>query len=104
MKAPTLFVLIYVFRFYKLAFNRLPEYTEMVTDMSFVAGATEAEVYARKAQLVASFILRNEFDDAYYFLTRAGHEPLQACVIGINIYSVYPSGCQKILDEAMNQA
>jgi hypothetical protein len=28
----------YVFRFYKLVFDRLPEYTEVVSDMSFVAG------------------------------------------------------------------
>ncbi len=55
----------YVFRFYKLAYDRLPEYTEMVTDMSFVAGATEAEVYARKAQLSRLFIERREFQDIY---------------------------------------
>jgi hypothetical protein len=55
----------YVFRFYKVAFNRLPEYTEIVSDMSFVAGATEAEVYARKAQLSRLFTLRPEFRAAY---------------------------------------
>jgi hypothetical protein len=55
----------YVFRFYKLAFNRLPEYTEIVSDMSFVAGATEAEVYARKAQLSRLFAERPEFHHAY---------------------------------------
>jgi hypothetical protein len=55
----------YVFRFYKLAFNRLPEYTEIVSDMSFVAGATEAEVYARKAQLSRLFTERPEFQTAY---------------------------------------
>jgi subtilisin family serine protease len=59
----------YVFRFYKLAFNRLPQYTEIVTDMSFVAGATEAEVYARRAQLAASFAARQEFQNAYGGLT-----------------------------------
>ncbi|HEY0081523.1 MAG TPA: Calx-beta domain-containing protein, partial [Pyrinomonadaceae bacterium] len=56
---------LYVFRFYKLAFNRLPEYTEIVSDMSFVAGATEAEVYARKAQLSRLFTERSEFQNAY---------------------------------------
>ncbi len=55
----------YVFRFYKLAFNRLPEYTEIVSDMSFVAGATEAEVYARKAQLSRLFAERPEFQNTY---------------------------------------
>src|SRR5205823_13464284 len=50
----------YVFRFYKLAFNRLPEYTEIVSDMSFVAGATADEVYTRKAQLAVNFTQRQE--------------------------------------------
>jgi hypothetical protein len=33
--------------------------------MSFVAGATEAEVYARKAQLSRLFTARPEFQPAY---------------------------------------
>ena len=61
----------YVFRFYKLAFNRLPHYAEIVSDMSFVAGATEAEVYARKAQLATAFAARQEFVDAYGTKTNA---------------------------------
>jgi hypothetical protein len=55
----------YVFRFYKLAFNRLPEYLEVVSDMSFVAGRTPEEVYARKAQLAALYTQRAEFQTAY---------------------------------------
>ena len=55
----------YVFRFYKVAFNRLPEYLEIVSDMSFVAGQTAEEVYARKAQLATLFTQRNEFHAAY---------------------------------------
>ncbi len=51
----------YVFRFYKLAFNRLPEYLEIIPDMSFVAGTTEQEVFARKAQLATQFTGRPEF-------------------------------------------
>jgi Tol biopolymer transport system component len=51
----------YVFRFYKLAFNRLPEYPEIVSDMSFVVGATAQEVFQRKAQLVVNFTQRPEF-------------------------------------------
>jgi subtilisin family serine protease len=61
----------YVFRFYKLAFNRLPLYTEIVSDMSFVAGATEAEVYARRAQLATAFAARPEFQAAYAGLSNA---------------------------------
>ena len=61
----------YVFRFYKLAFNRLPEYLEIIPDMSFVAGQTPAEVFARKAQLVVSFSQRPEFQTAYDNLSHA---------------------------------
>jgi hypothetical protein len=57
----------YVFRFYRVAFGRLPEYAEIVSDMSFVAGATEQEVYARKAQLARLFTMRQEFRIAYFF-------------------------------------
>jgi hypothetical protein len=65
----------YVFRFYKVAFNRLPEYREIVADMSFVAGATEAEVYARKAQLATAFAARGEFLDHYDLMTNAQFVP-----------------------------
>lgn len=61
----------YVFRFYKLAFNRLPEYAEIVSDMSFVAGATEAEVYARKEQLSRLFTARDEFRNVYDSLSNS---------------------------------
>jgi hypothetical protein len=63
----------YVFRFYKLALGRLPEYTEIVSDMSFVAGATEAEVYARKAQLAIAFTGRQEFQTTYGSLSHAAY-------------------------------
>jgi len=61
----------YAFRFYKLAFNRLPQYTEIVTDMSFVAGATEAQVNLRRAQLANAFTARPEFQATYGNLTNA---------------------------------
>jgi len=55
----------YVFRFYKVGFNRLPEYLEVVSDMSFVAGQTAEEVFARKAQLATLITQRQEFQTAY---------------------------------------
>ncbi|HEY0101627.1 MAG TPA: Calx-beta domain-containing protein, partial [Pyrinomonadaceae bacterium] len=69
----------YVFRFYKVAFDRLPHYTEIVADMSFVAGATEAEVYARKAQLATLFTERFEFQTAY---TRLSQSAFVAALLG----------------------
>ena len=61
----------YAFRFYKVAFNRLPEYLEIVTDMSFVAGATQQEVFARKAELASRFANRQEFATAFGGMTNA---------------------------------
>jgi hypothetical protein len=61
----------YVFRFYKLGFNRLPEYLEVVSDMSFVAGQTPEEVFDRKAQLATLFTERAEFKAAYGGLTNS---------------------------------
>ena len=61
----------YVFRFYKLAFNRLPEYPEIVSDMSFVAGQTADEVFARKAQLPTLLTQRAEFQTLYGGMTNA---------------------------------
>jgi hypothetical protein len=51
----------FVYRFYKLAFNRLPAYTEIVVDMRAVTGATPAEVFAKKATFTNNFVLRSEF-------------------------------------------
>jgi hypothetical protein len=55
----------YVFRFYRLAFNRLPEYPEIISDMSFVAGDTPEQVYQRKAQLALNFTGRQEFQTSF---------------------------------------
>jgi hypothetical protein len=50
----------YVFRLYKVASELVPEYAEFIADMSFLDGATEAEVYARKAQLADLLTWRRE--------------------------------------------
>ena len=52
---------LFVYRFYKVAFNRLPLYTEIVVDMRAVTGATEQEVFAKKAAFTNNFVLRPEF-------------------------------------------
>jgi hypothetical protein len=75
----------YVFRFYRVAFNRLPQYPEIVSDMSFVAGQTAEEVYARKAQLATAFVARPEFVNTYggmnnaqYVAALLGHHQLSS--------------------------
>ncbi len=55
----------YVFNFYTLSFNRLPLYSEIIPDMASVTGATEAEVYQKKAAFTANWVTRPEFQTAY---------------------------------------
>lgn len=59
----------YVFRFYRLAFDRLPSYAEMIADMQSVTGATSDEVYAKKAAYATSFAQRSEFTNTYSAMT-----------------------------------
>ena len=54
----------FVYRFYKLAFNRLPTYPEIVTDMRAVTGQTPAEVFQKKAAFTNAFVQRAEFTAA----------------------------------------
>jgi Calx-beta domain/Carboxypeptidase regulatory-like domain/Beta-propeller repeat/Domain of unknown function (DUF4214) len=59
----------FVYRFYKLAFNRLPTYPEIVTDMRAVTGQTPAEVFQKKAAFSNAFVQRLEFANSYGALT-----------------------------------
>lgn len=59
----------FVYRFYQLAFNRLPLYSEIVVDMRAVTGATPAEVFQKKAAFTNSFVQRSEFTTLYNALT-----------------------------------
>jgi hypothetical protein len=61
----------FAYRFYKLAFNRLPTYAEIVNDMRAVTGATSAEVYQKKAAFTNAFVLRTEFANTYNGLSNA---------------------------------
>jgi hypothetical protein len=61
----------FVYRFCKLAFNRLPTYSEIVVDMRAVTGQTANEVFQKKAAFTNAFVLRTEFTNAYDGLTNA---------------------------------
>jgi Calx-beta domain/Domain of unknown function (DUF4214) len=61
----------FVYRFYKLAFNRLPLYSEIVLDMRAVTGLTPAEVFQKKAAFSNAFVHRTEFIAPYGGLTNA---------------------------------
>jgi uncharacterized delta-60 repeat protein len=59
----------FVFRFYKVAFNRLPEYTDIAADMQSVTGLTPVEVYTRKANFTIAFAQRREFITSFGLLS-----------------------------------
>ncbi len=61
----------FVYRFYKLAFNRLPAYSEIISDMSSVTGQTASEVFAKKDTFANKFVLRPEFTNGYNALSNA---------------------------------
>jgi hypothetical protein len=63
----------FVYRFYKLAFNRLPTYPEIVTDMRAVTGQTPAEVFQKKAAFTNAFVQRTEFTNSYGALTDSAY-------------------------------
>jgi hypothetical protein len=51
----------FVYRFYKLSFNRLPTYAEIVPDMRTVTGSTQAGTFQKRAAFVANFVTRPSF-------------------------------------------
>ncbi|CAN5346756.1 hypothetical protein BH18ACI2_BH18ACI2_07000 [soil metagenome] len=51
----------YVFIHYRVAFDRLADYSEIVSDMRSVTGQTPADTSARRAQFPVSFTQRAEF-------------------------------------------
>ena len=55
----------FAFRFYKVAFGRLPEYSEIVVDMRQLTGATGPEVIARRAAFSAAYVQRTDFATAF---------------------------------------
>jgi hypothetical protein len=62
---------LFAFTFYRVAFNRLPEYAEIIPDMRSVTGQTSPEVYAKRALFPVNFTQRQEFRAAYDGLSNA---------------------------------
>lgn len=61
----------FVYRFYQLAFNRLPEFAEIAPDMQNVTGQTPAEVFAKKGAFTNAFVQRPEFVNTYGGMSNA---------------------------------
>ncbi len=55
----------YVFRFYKATLGRMPTYVEMEEAMSSVTGATADDVFQKRAAFAATWVVRNDFLDAF---------------------------------------
>ena len=63
----------FVFRFYRTAFGRLPEYNEIAADLQAVTAQTPSEVYANKATFTAGFVQRQEFASNFAALSNADY-------------------------------
>jgi len=59
----------FVYNFYKVGFNRLPNYEEIIPDMRSVSGTTAAELYAKRAAFPVAFTQRAAFKGLYDALT-----------------------------------
>jgi hypothetical protein len=55
----------YSYLFYRVAFGRRPEYSEIIPDMRSLAGATGAEVFARRTVYATAITQRPEFAALY---------------------------------------
>jgi hypothetical protein len=62
---------VYTIEFYRVALNRLPEYTEFAADLRSVVGATPAETNAKRAAFAVNFVQRPEFQNAYAGMSNA---------------------------------
>ena len=56
---------VYTIDFYRVAFNRLPDFSEFVVDLASVSGLTPAETNAKRAAFANNFVLRPEFTSLY---------------------------------------
>jgi hypothetical protein len=90
----------FVFRFYKVALNRLPQYTEIVADMRSVTGSTAQEVFTKKAVFSNTFTQRPEFTNLYGPLSDANYVAALLGRYGLNSITTpdpaAPDGTNKV--------
>lgn len=63
----------FVFRFYRVAFGRLPEFNELNSGLWEVSRQTPDQVYAAKATFTSNFAQRSEFVSTYDGLSNADY-------------------------------
>jgi len=64
---------LFVYNFYRVAFNRRPDYAEIIPDMRSVTGQTPADTFARRAAFPVAFVQRTEFRATYDALSNAAY-------------------------------
>jgi Tol biopolymer transport system component len=63
----------FVYRFYRVSFNRKPTYAEFVRDMARISGQTLAEIDASKDAFALAWVQRADFRAAYLGTTAADY-------------------------------
>jgi len=90
----------FIFRFYRVAFGRLPEYWEIQNDAWYVSGGTPDEVYAHKADFANGFPTRTEFIGKYNGLSNAEYVAALLNKYGLNSITTpdpfHPNGDAKV--------
>jgi TolB protein len=61
----------FVYRFYTLAYGRMPLYHEIIPDMKSVSGVSAAEVFAKRDAFAGAWVARQEFRNLYDAKTNA---------------------------------
>jgi hypothetical protein len=90
----------FVYRFYRVGFNRQPTYDEIIPDMQFVTGSTTAELNQKRDTFTNNFAARTEFTALYggmsndtYVNTLMGRYNLQSITTPD---PANPNGTQKV--------
>jgi hypothetical protein len=63
----------FIYRFYAVAFGRLPKYAEIVPDLQFVTGQTAEELNAKREAYINAFVQRPAFRSIYDRLSNADY-------------------------------
>lgn len=75
----------FVYRFYSVAFGRVPTYREIIPDMQFVTGQTEGEVNAKRDAYTNAFVGRPAFRSLYDGLSNAAYVDTLLRTAGVTV-------------------
>ncbi|HEY9404702.1 MAG TPA: DUF4214 domain-containing protein [Pyrinomonadaceae bacterium] len=75
----------FIYRFYAVAFGRLPKYAEIIPDLQFVTGQTEQELVARREAFTNAFVQRPAFRSIYDQLSNADYVDRLLRTAGVTI-------------------